>query len=259
MQDANETEEREVTTDQTDDEDEIEVNLKKGACVADHSQDEVEKDGKDKMMGGTKGFFMSEVLPKLPRLSNGMRLLGVHEQSPLIDSGELYKMRVFRPDKPIASSEIFEDGTRMRFTNLSKIGSDDFIISKFKIEMVTCKAGLADSDTVGMNAVKGVFEAEDACNLTMKPFVEMKIKGKASQNRMISECKIISDLMELVVEIMVLKRQKENEVMELKENCAMTYEGDCGAKAYCMICLINDDVKDITRIFESREEKMDYG
>ena len=128
-----------------------------------------------------KSRFMSEVLPKLPRIRNGMRLLGIHEQSPLIDSGELYKMRVFRPDKPIASSEVFEDGTRMRFTNLSKIVSDDFIISRFKIEMVTCKVGLADSDTLGTNAVKGVFEAEDACNLTMKPFLEKKMKGKTSK------------------------------------------------------------------------------
>ena len=155
--------------------DEIEVNLGKRKESDDLNETKNEKPEMP------KSRFMSEVLPKLPRIRNGMRLLGIHEQSPLIDSGELYKMRVFRPDKPIASSEVFEDGTRMRFTNLSKIVSDDFIISRFKIEMVTCKVGLADSDTLGTNAVKGVFEAEDACNLTMKPFLEKKMKGKTSK------------------------------------------------------------------------------
>ena len=66
--------------------------------------------------------------------------------------------------------------------------------------------------------------------------------------------------MEMVLEIMVLKRQKEAEITEMKDKCAMTYYGgDCGAKAYCMICLISDDVKELSRIFESREEKMEIG
>ena len=58
---------------------------------------------------------------------------------------------------------------------------------------------------------------------------------------------------------MVLKRQKENEIIQMKDSCAMAYGGDCGVMAYCMLCLIGDDVKEITRTFESREEKMDYG
>ena len=121
--------------------------------------------------------FMEEILPKLPKQRNGMRLLGVHEQSPLLGCGELYKLRVFRPDRPLATSEIFEDGTRIRFTNLSRLMSDDFAISKFKIEMVTFKVGMADQDSIGFNATAGIFEAEDVCNLTFKPFLEKKIKG----------------------------------------------------------------------------------
>ena len=121
--------------------------------------------------------FMQEILPKLPKQRNGMRLLGVHEQSPLVGCGELYKLRVFRPDRPLATSEIFEDGTRIRFTNLSRLMSDDFAISKFKIEMVTFKVGMADQDSIGFNATAGIFEAEDVCNLTFKPFLEKKIKG----------------------------------------------------------------------------------
>ena len=121
---------------------------------------------------------MSEVLPKLPKLRNGMRLMGVHEQSPLLGSGELFKIRIHRPDKPLIHSEVHEDGTRLRFTNLSKMVCDDFIISKFKLETVLFKVGIADQDTTGHNATKGVFEAEDMCNLTARPFLERKMKGK---------------------------------------------------------------------------------
>ena len=120
---------------------------------------------------------MSEVLAKLPKQRNGMRLLGVNEQSPLVECGELFKLRMFRPDKPIITSEIFEDGTRARFTNLSRLTGDDFAISKFKIELVTFKVGIADQDTIGEKATKGVFEAEDICNLTIKPFLEKKLRG----------------------------------------------------------------------------------
>ena len=126
--------------------------------------------------------FMSEVLPKLPKLRNGMRLLGVNERSPLLNSGELFKMRLFRPERPLATSELFEDGTRMRLTNLSRMMNDDFVISKFKIEAVTHKSGLADSDMVGLKTTPGLFEAEDVGNLTMKPFMERKVKGKSSLN-----------------------------------------------------------------------------
>ena len=122
-------------------------------------------------------MFMSEVLPKVPKLRNGMRLLGVHEQSPLLNTGELYKFRIFRPDRPLATSEIFEDGSRVRFTNLSRMVNDDFVIVKFKFEAVSLKTGLADSDTIGLKTIEGLFEAEDICNLTLKPFIEKKIKG----------------------------------------------------------------------------------
>ena len=124
--------------------------------------------------------FMREVLPKLPKLQNGMRLLGVNERSPLLECGELFKMRIFRPERPLATSELFEDGTRMRLTNLSRLVNDDFVISKFKIETVSYKSGLADSDMVGLKTTPGVFEAEDVGNLTTKPFIERKTKGKAS-------------------------------------------------------------------------------
>ena len=122
--------------------------------------------------------FASEVLPKLPKNRNGMFLLGVNEQSPLAGCGELYKMRIFRPERPLASSEIYEDGTCIRFTNISRLCSDDFAILKFKIELATYKAGVADEDMVGVEPTLGLFEAEDIGNLTLQPFVEKKVKGK---------------------------------------------------------------------------------
>ena len=121
--------------------------------------------------------FLTEVLPKLPKLRNGMKILGVWEQSPLVDSGEVFKLRIFRPDKPIQTSEVFDDGATIRFTNLARLISDDFTISKFKVELATFKAGLADEDMVGLKASQGIFEAEDFSTLTIKPFVERKLKG----------------------------------------------------------------------------------
>ena len=123
--------------------------------------------------------FLTEVLPKLPKLRNGMKILGVCERSPLVDSGEVFKLRMFRPDKPVRTSEVFDDGATIRFTNLSRLVSDDFIISKFKVELATFKVGLADDDMIGLKAAQGVFEADDFSTLTVKPFVERKLRGKS--------------------------------------------------------------------------------
>ena len=65
--------------------------------------------------------------------------------------------------------------------------------------------------------------------------------------------------MTVVLEISVLKKQKEAEVLAMKDNCVMTYGGTCGAKVYCPICLIKEDMREVTRLFESSEEKMDFG
>ena len=122
--------------------------------------------------------FVNDVLPKLPLLRNGMRLMGCQEPILLGDNGELFKLKAFRPDQPLATSEIFEDGAMMRFTNLSKLVNDDFIISKFKVELAVYKAGLVDEDMTGLKAIERVLEMEDVANLTIKPFLERKLKGK---------------------------------------------------------------------------------
>ena len=157
---------------------------KKDASKKDDKIDDFDYEAKAREIFEKKGRpFMTEILPKLPKTRNGMRLLGVNEQSPLLECGELFKMRVFRPDRPIITSEIFEDGTRARFTNLSRLTGDDFAISKFKIELVTFKVGVADQDTTGINATEGVFEAEDLCNLTIKPFLEKKLRGENQRTK----------------------------------------------------------------------------
>ena len=122
--------------------------------------------------------FHEDILPRLPVLPNGMRLLGVNEHSPLIDSGELYKMRVFRPDHPFKTSEVFEDGCVLRYVNISRLITDEMLITKFKIESAIFKTGIMDHDQVGTKAIKGLAETEDMANLTYKPFVEGKVKGK---------------------------------------------------------------------------------
>ena len=121
---------------------------------------------------------LAEILPKLPKMRNGMVILGVHEQSPLVDCGELFKCRIFRPDKPLKTSEVFEDGTSVRFTNLTRLMSDDFTITRFKVELATYKVGVAESDMVGIRATPGIFEIEDFGNLTIRPFIERKTRGK---------------------------------------------------------------------------------
>ena len=122
--------------------------------------------------------FLKDVLPRLPKLANGMILLGCNEQSPLASHGDLFKMRLFRPDYPINTSEVFEDGCILRFTNVARLLSDDAIVIKFKLEAATQKVGVIDKDMAGVNASPGLFEAEDLCNMTLRAFLERKVKGK---------------------------------------------------------------------------------
>ena len=65
--------------------------------------------------------------------------------------------------------------------------------------------------------------------------------------------------MTVVLEISVLKKQRETEILAMKDNCVMTYGGTCGAKVYRPICLIKEDMREVTRLFEASEEKMDFG
>ena len=122
--------------------------------------------------------FLEEVLPKLPTLANGMRLLGVNEYSELIDSNEVFKLRVFRPDYPIETSDVFEDNCSIRLTNHSRLITDDLQVAKFKLEVAVFRVGLAENDALGPNALERLYEAEDLANLTFAAFMERKTKGK---------------------------------------------------------------------------------
>ena len=185
--------------------------------------------------------FIKEILPKLPKLPNGMTLLGANEQSPLINCGEIYKVRVYRPDEPVAHSEVFEDNCTVRFTNISRLMNDDLIIAKFKIETATFKVGPVDEDQVGTDALKGLYEAEDVGSLTFKPFIERKIK----------------ELVMLSLEIAVTKKLREAEVRDIKERCLSMYGGKCNMVddgKVCSICMIRDEVKEVTCHFEGRDK-----
>ena len=81
--------------------------------------------------------FLTNILPSLPTLPNGMKLMGVNEQSPLIDSGEIFKLRVFRPDRPYKTSEVFDDGCALRYINYSRLVNDDIMVSKECLEGLT--------------------------------------------------------------------------------------------------------------------------
>ena len=122
--------------------------------------------------------FLEDVLPKLPTLANGMRLLGVNEYSQLIDCNEVFKLRVFRPDFPIETSDVFEDNCSIRLTNHSRLITDDLQVAKFKLEVAVFRVGLADDEALGITATERLYEAEDLANMTFGAFMERKTKGK---------------------------------------------------------------------------------
>ena len=125
-----------------------------------------------------KSKFLYEFLPKLPVMSNGIKLLGVAETNPLLDCGEVYKIRYARPDRPIGHSELFEDCTTIRLTVFGKLISDDLQMTFCRLESASFLPGIQEEDAIGIKAAKNVFELHDACNLTVKPFIRRKTSGK---------------------------------------------------------------------------------
>ena len=67
------------------------------------------------------------------------------------------------------------------------------------------------------------------------------------------------DLMELVLEISVLKKVKEHKILLFKEECAMSFGGVCGTEKFCALCAINDEVKQLQNLFDSRASHADLG
>ena len=121
---------------------------------------------------------LAELLPKLPSMANGMVLMGVPELNPLHKSGEVYKMRIARPDFPLGYSEAWDDRTTLRMTNFSKLVSEEVQMSSFRIEIASLAPGVKDDDMVGTQGIKGLYRATDVCTLTLGPFVQRKITGK---------------------------------------------------------------------------------
>ena len=122
---------------------------------------------------------LAELLPKLPSMANGMVLLGVPELNPLHRSGEVYKMRIARPDFPLGYSEAWDDRTTLRMTNFSKLVSEEVQMSSFRIEVASLAPGIRDDDMVGTQGIKGLYRATDVCTLTLGPFVQRKITGNS--------------------------------------------------------------------------------
>ena len=65
--------------------------------------------------------------------------------------------------------------------------------------------------------------------------------------------------MELVLEISVLKKIKAHKILLFKEECSMSYGGDCGAEKFCAICAIRDEAKKLQILFDSRGSCADFG
>ena len=121
---------------------------------------------------------MIELLPKVPSLASGMKLLGVPELNPLHKSGEVYKLRLCRPDFPIGFSEAWDDRTTLRMTNFAKLISEDVQMTNFRVEIASLVPGIQDEDVVGTRGMTELFEATAVCTLTMKPFIQRKVTGK---------------------------------------------------------------------------------
>ena len=125
-----------------------------------------------------KSKFLYEVLPKLPVMANGIKLLGVAETNPLIQCEDVYKIRYARPDKPIGHSELWEDRTTLRLVVFGKLVSDDLQLTFCRLESASFIPGIQEKDAIGTKALKNVFELHDVSNLTIKPFIQRKTSGK---------------------------------------------------------------------------------
>ena len=130
-----------------------------------------------------KSKFLSDILPKLPSMSNGIKLLGVAETNPLIKTEEVYKLRYVRPDKPIGHSEIWEDSTTLRLTVFGKLISDELQLTYCRFESAGYIPGIQDDDAVGTGATKGVLDLHDVGNLTVKPFLHRKTSGGSTETK----------------------------------------------------------------------------
>ena len=126
--------------------------------------------------------FLTDVLPKLPTMSNGIKLLGVAETNPLIQCEDVYKLRYVRPDRPIGSSEIWEDRTTLRMSVFGKLASDELQLINCRFEAACFIPGIQEQDAIGTQATKGVLELHDTANLTAKPFLQRKASGKTHPN-----------------------------------------------------------------------------
>ena len=234
-------------TDETDQSMNVAINKDKGPGDDADSADSVEFNLKVKDVFERNGRkFNKEILPKLPKLPNGMILLGINEQSPLIDCDEIYKLRVYRPDTPLAHSEVFDDSCTIRFTNLSRLLNDDLSITKFKLETAVFRVGAMEDDQTGMKAINGLYEAEDVCNLTFRHFMDRKMK----------------ELMMISLEIATTRKLREAEVRDLKERCLTMYGGKCNTgkdTRLCDICLIKDQADKLTTHFDCAELKSNPG
>ena len=127
------------------------------------------------VMAGNK--FIHEILPKVPTMANGMKILGAAETSPLTKTGEVYKLRIAHPNRPIGMSEVWDDRTTLRMTTFAKLISDELHLLNFKIEVACMVPGALEKDVTGNNAIKGLYEVSDTNKLTIKPFIQRKISG----------------------------------------------------------------------------------
>ena len=154
-------------------------------CEKDESTSECEHEPESKTPSTgdsrlPKSNFLSDVLPRLPEMSNGIKLLGVAETNPLVRCEDVYKLRYVRPDKPIGHSEIWEDCTTLRLTIFGKLVSDELQLTLCRLETAGFIPGIQEKDAVGTEAIKGVLELHDAGNLTVKPFLQRKASGRQS-------------------------------------------------------------------------------
>ena len=201
-----------------------------------------------------KSKFLYEVLPKLPVMSNGIILLGVAETNPLIQCEDVYKLRYVRPDKPIGHSEVWEDCTTVRLTVFGKLISDEMQLTFCRLESASFIPGIQDTDAIGPNALKNVFELHDASNLTIKPFIRRKTTGTFNY-KLAMFINYSIELLTIIAEITVARKMKLMRIQELKDGCYTRMGGNCNETdrySLCQLCLIDGDVAKLRNHFEKR-------
>ena len=112
--------------------------------------------------------------------------------------------------------------------------------------MACFKTGLCGEDVLGLKAGNGMVEVDSIGNLTLRPFINRKLK----------------ELVMTSLKISVWRKLKEAEIQNLKESCLGEFGGNCkdaDEVRLCSICYLKSDIRELADLFGRRfDHKLEY-